>query len=98
MNHRIRPHKVKKVTEVLFHTTEGYNRAIAILKEKYGKESEIVKAYIKGILDLPHIAYPEKIAEFYEKLLKNLQSLETMNKLGQVDGAVAMTIDKLPAI
>lgn len=41
--------------ESLPFTSEGYNRAIAILKEKYGKKSEIVKAYVKEILSLPLI-------------------------------------------
>ena len=35
---------------------EEYNRAKSILSERSGKESEIVKAYIKEILDLPSIS------------------------------------------
>ena len=47
--------KVKPEVEALPFTSEGYNRAKSILESKYGKESEIVKAYTKQILDLPHI-------------------------------------------
>ena len=36
----------KQTIEALPHSPEGYNRAKAILKERFGKESEIVKAYI----------------------------------------------------
>jgi hypothetical protein len=36
-------------------TVEGYNRAKSILKEQYGKESEIVKACVKDIIDLPTV-------------------------------------------
>ncbi len=92
--------KVKKAVLGLPYTSEGYNRAVAILKEQYGKEREIVKAYVKEILELPPVltANPRKIHEFWEKLTYNVQSLQTMNKLSQVDGAVAMTLDKLPAV
>ena len=46
--------------------TEGYNRAKAVLQEKYAKESEIIKCYVKEILDLPNITgtNPRKVAEF----------------------------------
>ena len=36
--------KPRMSLEVLPFSAEGYNRAVAILKDKYGKESEIVKA------------------------------------------------------
>ena len=47
--------KVRRDVESPPFTSEGYNWAKAILKEKYGKESEVVKAYSKKILDLPVI-------------------------------------------
>ena len=36
--------KIKTVVGSLPFTSEGYNRAKAILKEQFGKESEIVKS------------------------------------------------------
>ena len=62
--------KVKNTIEVLPFTAEGYNRAKSILQEKYGKETEIVKAYCREILDLPTVtsANPRKIADFSDKL------------------------------
>ncbi|XP_046864613.1 uncharacterized protein LOC124459129 [Xenia sp. Carnegie-2017] len=92
--------KVKRRVESLPFTTEGYNRAKSILKDQYGKNSEIIKAYIKEIMDLPHIsgANPRKIAEFSEKLNHSVQALETLGKLKDVQGNVSMTLDKLPAI
>ncbi|XP_044167470.1 uncharacterized protein LOC122951528 [Acropora millepora] len=91
---------VKRTVEALPFTAEGYNRAKSILQDKFGKESEIVKAYTKEILGLPSIpsASPKKIGEFSEKLTYCVQALQTMNKLEQVNGAVSMTLDKLPAI
>jgi hypothetical protein len=92
--------KVKLTIEALPFTNEGYNRAKSILQSKYGKESEIVKAYTKQILDLSHIsdANVGKVHEFSEKLSYCVQSLETMGKLEQINGNVAMTLDKLAGL
>ncbi|CAB4039357.1 Hypothetical predicted protein, partial [Paramuricea clavata] len=80
--------------------SEGYNRAISILKDKFGKESEIVKGYTREILGLPTIqaANQKKIHEFSDKLSYCVQALETLDKLDGVNGAVPMTLDKLPSI
>ena len=59
--------KVKRAVETLPFTPEGYNRAKAILQDRFGKESEIVKAYVKEIIELPYTqptANPKKIHEF----------------------------------
>ena len=91
---------VKRCVEALPFTPEGYNRAKAILEDKHGKEPEIVKCYAKEILDLPHItgANPRKVAEFYEKLTYCVLALETLGKLSQVTGNVAMTPEKISVI
>ena len=92
--------KVRRCIEALPFTPEGYNRAKAILHDKYGKESEIVNSYVKEILELPHITSvnPRKIAEFSDKLSYCVQALETMKKLNTVNGNVTMTLEKLTAI
>ena len=48
--------KVKRAIEALPFMAEEYNRGKSILSERSGKESEIVKAYIKEILDFPSIS------------------------------------------
>ena len=92
--------KVKRAIEALPFTAEGYNRAKSILNERFEKELEIIKAYIKEILDLPSTssANLRKIGEFSEKLMYCVQALQTLNKLEQVNGAVSIMLDKLPAI
>ena len=92
--------KVRKSIDGLPFTAEGYEKAKAILIERYGNVSEVVKAYVKDILDLPKINgnQPRKIHLFYERLLYDVQSLETMGKLTEVNGNVALTIDKLSGI
>ena len=92
--------KVRKTIEALPHSAEGYNRAISILKDRFGKESEIVKAYVKDILELPYTptGNPRRIHEFYDKLSYSVQSLETLKSLHEVNGMVSLTIEKLPII
>ncbi len=92
--------KAKKAIEALPYTAEGYNRAVSILKERFGNDSEVVKAYVKEILDLPYTpsTSPKKIHEFYEKLAYSVQSLETLKKLEAVNGTVLMTLEKLPNV
>ena len=92
--------KVKTSIDGLLFTTEGYQRAKSILQSKYGQTSEIVNEYVQNIMVLPVItgSHPKKIHEFYEKLLFNVQSLETLGKLKEISGYVRMSIDKLQGI
>ena len=91
--------KVRKSIDGLPFTPEGYEKAKSILKECYGNDSEVEKAYVKDILELPKVSgnQPQKL-QFYKWLLYNVQSLETLGKLNKVNGNVALTIDKLPGI
>lgn len=75
--------RIRKQIDGLPFSSKGYERAKNILKRKCGKPSEVVNAYVENIMSLPTIngSKPNKIHEFYEKLLFNLQSLETMGKL-----------------
>ena len=81
-------------------TSKGYAKAKSILKELNGNDSEVEKAYVQDILELPKVSENQlsKIHQFYEQLLYNLQSLETLGKFNKVNGNVALTIDKLPGI
>jgi len=47
--------KVNHSVEGLPFSNEGYNRAKSILLDKYGKDSEIIKAYFQQIFELPFI-------------------------------------------
>ena len=91
---------MKHSIEGLPFLSEGFNRAKSILPDKYGKDSEIIKAYTQQIFDLPFICNQNlhRIHDFCDKLMFSVQSLQTMGKLEQVNGYVAMTLDKLPGI
>ncbi|XP_068674565.1 uncharacterized protein [Montipora foliosa] len=92
--------KIRTEIDGLPFSSEGYERAKNILTRKYGQTSEVVNAYVENIMSLPTIGgtQPARIHDFYEKLLFNVQSLETMGKLQEVNGYVRMTIDKLSGI
>ena len=92
--------KVRAGIDGLPFSSEGYERAKNILRNKYGKMSEIVNGYVQNIMGLPVIsgANPAKIHQFYEALSFNVQALETLGKLREVNGYVRMSIDKLPGI
>ena len=91
---------VRKDIDGLPFTDEGYTNAKAILEAEYGQPTEIVKAYIKNIMELPIItgANPIKIKEFYKQLRFNVQSLGTLGRLADVKGNVRCTLDKLKGI
>ena len=92
--------KVRLVIDGLPFTTEGYERTKQVLITRYGKPSEVTNAHIQNLLNLPsiHGTSPVKIHDFYEKLVTNVQVLETMGKLREVTGYVCLTLDKLPGI
>ena len=92
--------KIRGLIEGLPLSSEGFERAKNILKTKYGKESEIVNAYVTNIMSLEpvHGANPNKISIFYKKLSANVQALETLGRIGEVNGYVRLTLDKLDGI
>ena len=92
--------KVRKLIDGLPFTGEGYARARDILKKRYGQTSEVVSAYVRAILELPTIKERDvsKIHSFYETLLFNVESLQTLESLEKLDAAVRFTFDKLDVI
>ena len=92
--------KVRKLVDGLPFTEDGYHKAKSLLEKRYGQTSEVVGAYVRNILELPTIRERNvtKIHEFYEKLLFNVESLQTLKKLNELDAAVRFTFDKLEVI
>ena len=93
------PH-VRKLVDSLPFTSEGYSRAKAILQAKFGKPTVVANAHINCIISLPIVfgSHPNKVHDFYEKLMSSVQALETMRKLNEIKGYVRNTLDKLPGI
>ena len=65
-----------------------------------GKPTVVANAHIKCITSLPIITgtHPNRVHEFYGKLIVSTQALDTMNKLKDINGYVKITLDKLPGI
>ena len=93
------PH-VRKLVDSLPFTSEGYSRAKAILQTKLGKPTVVANAHINCIISLPVVfgSHPNKVHDFYEKLMSSVQALETMRDLNVIKGYVRNTLDKLPGI
>ena len=91
---------VRNDIEGLPFTEDGYDNAKVILEAEYGQPAEIVNAYVKNIMELPVItgANPRKVKEFYKQLRYNVQSLDTLERLGDVKGNVRSTLDKLKGV
>lgn len=72
---------MRKGIDGLHFTSEGYERAKNILQTNYDQTSEIINAYVENIQALPAISatHPWKIHDFFETLLYNVQSFETLN-------------------
>ena len=75
--------KVRNLIDGLPLTPEGYNKAKDLLARLYGKTSEVVGTYVRNILELPTVRERDvkKIHEFYEILLFNVESLQTMQSI-----------------
>lgn len=91
---------VRVLVDGLPFSAEGYERAKNILASTYGKPSEVVNAHVQEIMNLQTVygSNPVKIYQFYEKVLRHVQALETMGKLNNINGYVRATIDRLPGI
>ena len=67
---------------------------------KYAKPREVPNAHIQRIMGLPATTEtnPTRINEFYEKLVTNIHTLESMGKKKDIRGYVTLTLDTLPGI
>ena len=92
--------KVRNLIDGLPFTEEGYDKAKTLLEKRFARTSEVVGVYVRNILQLPTVRERDvrKIHEFYEKLLFNVESLQTLKKLNELDAAVRFTLDKLEVI
>ena len=94
------PSRVRAVIDGLPFYSEGYTSAKNILMTKYAKPKEVATAHIQCIMGLPVITgtNPTRINEIYEKLVTNIQTLESPGKKKDIGGNVRLTLDKLSGI
>ena len=92
--------KVRNLVDGLPFTPDGYQKAKDLLSRRFEKTSEVVGSYVRHILVFPTIRERDvkKIHEFYEILLFNVESLQTLKSINKLDAAVRFTFDKLGVI
>ena len=92
--------QVCKLVDGLPFTSEGYSRAKAFLQAKIGKLTVVANAHINCIISLPIVSesHPNKVHDFYEKLMSSVQALETMRKINEIKNHIRNTLDKLLGI
>ena len=95
----VEPH-IRSAIDCLPFTDEGYERVMKYLKEKYGHPSEIAGSYVTSIIELPFITERDvpKIHRFYERLLFNVESLETLEKLDIIEGVIYYIVKKIDVV
>ena len=88
--------RIRSVIDGLPFNEEGYSRAMKYLRDKYRNPDEIAGAYVINLLEMPAVTERDvaRIHQFYEKLLVNIESLETLGKLDTVQGATYYVIVK----
>ena len=69
-------------------------------KATLAKPTAVANAHINCIISLPVVfgSQPNKVYDFYEKLILRAQALEAMRKLNETKSYVRNTLDKLPGI
>ena len=91
---------IRSVIDCLLFTGEGYKRTRKYLEEKYGHSSEVAGSYITNILEWPFISERNvpKIHRSYERVLFNVESLETLRKLDTIKGVTYYIVKKLDVV
>ena len=76
--------QVSKLIDGLPFTPQGYSRVKSIHVSTYGKPTVVANAHIKCITSLPIITgtHPNRVHEFYEKLIVGTQALTQLKLLG----------------
>ena len=94
LNDLVNP-KVKTAIAGLPFTTETI-----ITRLNTSLSRNIVNTRVQNSMELPVItgSLPKKIHKFYQKLIFNMKSLETLGNLKDISGYVRMFIDKLQGI
>jgi hypothetical protein len=76
----------------------GYKTAWDRLKKEYGQTRAVISAHLDEIINLPTIrgTNHEKIQEFYDKLSRNFDALQTLGEGEKLQGFVMNTLNKSP--
>ena len=80
--------------------TVGYKTAWDRLKKEYGQTKVVMNAHMEEIINLFPVKGSNyfKVQEFYEKLSRNYDALQTLEEGQKLQGFVMTTLNKLPQV
>ncbi|KAL9977022.1 hypothetical protein ACROYT_G014383 [Oculina patagonica] len=80
--------------------TLGYKTAWGRLRTEFGQSKTVFAAHMEEIINLPVTrgSNYERVREFYEKLSKNFDALQTLGEGEMLKGFVLSTLNKLPQV
>ena len=92
--------KVRDKISNLKPSTVGYKTAWERLSQEYGQTQMVANAYVSEIINLPTVKGTnyDRVSEFYEKLNKCHDALQTLQKKDTISGLVMTTINKIPHV
>ena len=92
--------KVRDRISNLKPSSVGYKTAWDRLKKEYGQTRVVISAHLDEIINLPTIrgTNHEKIQDFYDKLSRNFDALQTLGEGEKLQGFVMNTLNKLPHV
>ena len=78
----------------------GYKTAWERLKKEFSQTKVVINAHMDEIINLPLVkgTHYFKIQEFYERLRKNYDALQTLEEAEKLQGFVLNTINKLACV
>lgn len=78
----------------------GYKTAWDRLKTEYGQTKVVIHTHMESIINLQPVKGTnyEKVQEFYDKLSKNYDALNTLGQADMLKGLVITTLNKLPHV
>ena len=81
-------------------STEGYETAWKRLKSEYGQTKQVINAHVEEIIGLPAVKGTNyaKIHEFYEKLSKSFDALQSLGEDGLLKAITMTVLNKLPSV
>ena len=92
--------KVRERISNLKPSALGYKTAWERLQKEYGQTKLVVNAHMDEIINLRTVkgnSY-DKVRDFYERLSKNFDALQTLGKEDMLRGFVMTTLKKLPQV
>jgi hypothetical protein len=71
--------KQKKIISHLPVTTNNYEAALTLIKDRFNNERKIIMSYIDAILDMPPLQSraPEQVIKMYDTINECLQALKS---------------------